>query len=461
MNFKNEKFNTPNKNDSIRVLLQERLYNSLAQAFLNFFKSQYLTIKILLFVFILSLTCLASFLVIQTIVTYLNYEVLTISRTIYETPTLFPKVTFCNVNQFTTEYAYNQTQKQQVFNGDILQDDEKKKFGHDLKDILIECYFNQNACDSTDFIWSFDYYYGNCYTFNTGFDSNGNKIDLKKSNLAGPDFGLQLTLYTNFYEELLSFANGFGAIIRIGNSSYSMYDSNNGLFASAGFNNFISINREFKSMLPKPYSNCEIDENSASFLSNWDFYNLIGRSTYAYTQQLCFSQCLQRKVINKFNCTFPYIISLYNDVKTCTRNLYQVILSDLKQSLENNFIDLVCLPLCPLECNQTLWKSSMSSYQLVGSQYISKIKANIKLSSDFINRTIDAQTAEKSIVYINIFYDRLSYSLNTESPQMSNVNLVASIGGNLSLFLGVSVFSLCELIEVFIEIVFVLNKKTF
>ena len=59
----------------------------------------------------------------------------------------------------------------------------------------------------------------------------------------------------------------------------------------------------------------------------------------------------------------------------------------------------------------------------------------------------------------NIFYNSLSYDLSIESPQMDWVSLLASIGGNLSLFLGVSVFSLCELIEVGIEIYFIKTIK--
>jgi hypothetical protein len=39
------------------------------------------------------------------------------------------------------------------------------------------------------------------------------------------------------------------------------------------------------------------------------------------------------------------------------------------------------------------------------------------------------------------------------------VSLLASIGGNLGLFLGMSVFSLAEIVEVIIEIVFVLKKR--
>ena len=44
-------------------------------------------------------------------------------------------------------------------------------------------------------------------------------------------------------------------------------------------------------------------------------------------------------------------------------------------------------------------------------------------------------------------------------PLFDIVSLLGSIGGNLSLFLGVSVFSLCEIVEVIIEIL-IIEVKT-
>ncbi len=76
---------------------------------------------------------------------------------------------------------------------------------------------------------------------------------MKQSFLAGPNFGLDLTFYLNVYDEKLA-GKVTGAIIRVGNSSFMTYNSNNGVFASPGERVFISIDREFKSILPKPYS---------------------------------------------------------------------------------------------------------------------------------------------------------------------------------------------------------------
>ena len=103
----------------------------------------------------------------------------------------------------------------------------------------------------------------------------------------------------------------------------------------------------------------------------------------------------------------------------------------------------------------------MSSIKLLGDDYVDYIKNNENLLSDFIQTPIDSASAANSVVKVNIFYESMSYELSTESPKMDIVSLLASIGGNLGLFLGVSAFSLCEVIEVAIEIYYVKKAKNF
>jgi hypothetical protein len=440
------------KKEARKTILKEVLYNSFAQAVIRSILTPHLILKIFLLLLIVSSSVLAWYLVIKSIMTYFTYGVSTTSRSIYETPTLFPKVTFCNLNQYATEYAYNLSQKG-VSSGNNLSNEDKRKLGHDLKDILVECWFNLNPCNWTDFLWSYDNTYGNCYTFNSGFDAYGKEIELKKSKIAGPAFGLQLGLYANLYEKLMDDVDILGAIFHIGNSSYSTYYLNSGLLVSSGFQTSIAVDREFKSILPKPYSNCEIDSASPKFRPNMDLYNLIAESKFAYTQQLCFVECIQAYYIKNYNCTITYLPSLYNVSECDVDFIWSILKTDF--ILKGDFIDEVCLPSCPLECDQMLYKTSQSSGQLTGNKYfISKIKNNPNLAKDFINRTIDKATAKYSFVLVKVFYDSLSFTLTTETPQMDIVSLFASIGGNLGLFLGVSVFSLCEIFEVILQINF-------
>lgn len=116
------------------------------------------------------------------------------------------------------------------------------------------------------------------------------------------------------------------------------------------------------------------------------------------------------------------------------------------------------MPLCPLECNRTEYRTSLYSVQLIGDKYVEAIKANKNLTSDFVTRELNVQSARESIVKLNIYYDSLSYQLSTESVKFDIVALLSSVGGNLSLFLGVGVFSVCEIVEVLLEVYFI--RKT-
>ena len=128
---------------------------------------------------------------------------------------------------------------------------------------------------------------------------------------------------------------------------------------------------------------------------------------------------------------------------------------------DNNFMDnleSVCVPRCPLECNLTEYKTALTSYTLLGDFLAKIIRENPDLSADFVTKKINADTALESVASVNIFYESLSYTISTESPQLDIIGLLASIGGNLGLFLGVSLLSVCELFEVLIKICF--RKKT-
>jgi hypothetical protein len=441
------------KRERIKLILDDALETPSTKTLFKIISTRHHIIKLFLFVFLSAFTGYSSYLVINSIFDYLNYGVTTTSRTFYETSTLFPKVTFCNLNSFTTKYAWNLTETS-IDDGMYLSDEEKKKLGHDLKDILFECKFNLERCDSSNFTWSFDPWHGNCFTFNSDLDSSGNETTFKQSTMTGPLYGLRFTFYVNYYEKFMDSAtyNMLGALIRIGNSSFSTYyPALSGILVPPGFQANIAVEREFKSILPKPYSNCEIDSNSPKFIQNLDLYNLIVESKYEYTQQLCFYQCYQRYLIQKYNCTEKAFLSLFNE-SFCLAGVVE------NDNFVTNFIDKNCISSCPLECDKLFYKTSSSLSQITANSYALDIQYNPNLASDFIDRTLDLSTVRESFVKVNIFYESLSYSLTTESAQWDANSLLGSIGGNLGLFLGMSVFSFSELIVLGIEIFFVLYE---
>ena len=58
----------------------------------------------------------AAYTTITLIMSYLEYDTSTLVSSIFEAPSTFPKITICNLNQFTTQFAYEFIQKMDKMN---------------------------------------------------------------------------------------------------------------------------------------------------------------------------------------------------------------------------------------------------------------------------------------------------------------------------------------------------------
>jgi len=123
-----------------------------------------------------------------------------------------------------------------------------------------------------------------------------------------------------------------------------------------------------------------------------------------------------------------------------------------------------------MECNKTEFKVRLSSVKLMGESYVDLIKQNGKLKSDFdnatqlnVNHDVDDDTsiewARKSFVRMNIFYETLSYTYSTESIKLDMLTLMAYVGGMLSLFLGLSLFSVLEVVELILHLIYMSKRN--
>ncbi len=103
-------------------------------------------------------------------------------------------------NRETISYFYYYANA--IVNGRSFSDETRQKLSHSLVDILIDCRFNFHKCTSDDFTHYFDTFYGNCYSFNSIEERNSKGEKLRKASLPGWTYGLQLSIYTNFYSNL-------------------------------------------------------------------------------------------------------------------------------------------------------------------------------------------------------------------------------------------------------------------
>ena len=462
-------------------LLMSVLSNEMDHAILNIVETPHYVLKVFLTFFLLIATGLAAYTTILLVMNYLDFGVITTLRKVRDTPAQFPQITICNINPFTTQYAYTsfKTYFNSIsYNGTdynsrsyagiltqniLLASETQTGLSHSWQDILLSCRFNYLTCTADDFVWYFDEAYGNCVKFNSGFNSSTNEaVALKRSFLAGSNYGLQLELYVNYYENLTEFNSingGLGVIIRVDNAPNVVDYSYDGILVNAGRATFVSLSKTNKFALSRPYSNCDLDNDKYTDYDSTLFRRIVN-SNYSYSQQFCVSQCLQEIGILNCNCTASYIASVFSAKRCVTQNETVCFINVFFEIFNSkNYVQEKCIPQCPLECNSTKFDYSLSDYQLLGNYYVNMIKENTRLASDFVTRMINVTTVQESVVKVNVFYASLSYMKSEESPQWDWISLVAYLGGNFGLFLGFSLFSLSEYMQMIFEYYYFRKKS--
>ena len=65
------------------------------------------------------------------------------------------------------------------------------------------------------------------------------------------------------------------------------------------------------------------------------------------------------------------------------------------------------------------------------------------------------ELVQSASLAVRIYFDDLSYTLVSESPKTELVDMIANVGGLLGLFMGMSLLSFVEVIELFCEFGFI------
>jgi len=486
----NQVINSKNvrKLHAFKIIIFESLSNSTIHGIPNIIKSNSKEIKFMWLIFFIASTALCSYMVVQSILDYLSFEVNTKIRTVFdENSNIFPTIKICNRNMFTTEASltflkdlikqYNLTNifdqdimnKMSLYNRKIAISDfnyfanakifnftnsDKKKLGYPLEVILFECSFNFLKCSYKDFVWDFDRIYGNCYKFNSGKDYLGNPLKLRRSIKGGINYGLSVTLFAGTLKEFDHINSDAGITIKIDNHTYPVMDTidTDGIKLGTGFEFNLGIDRVYTVQMPSPYSNCDGDNK----ISKSELFEILLKTNKIYKRSDCISLCYQKALAKLCNCTDymsqPGIdVDLCNtmDQFSCLSNIYYNNFSD------NDWMSKTCYPLCPKECNKTEYKVSMTFSRLVPdmySDYFKKLSNNLSI---FRNETITPDMVRNNLIKFNINYNSLSFTEISEAESINIVSLLSNLGGTLGLFLGISVLSFVELFEILFR--FLLN----
>ena len=244
-----------------------------------------------------------------------------------------------------------------------------------------------------------------------------------------------------------------GMIVFVHNSSFSPTLAD-GVHVDLGKLTSITVRRTFTRNYPYPYSQCKDLTQYSSYL-----YDFILSSNQTYRQIDCFNLCLQQKVISTCECYSLEYSSLNTFAEPCL-NLTQYNCID---NQKNSFDSDACQERsCPLECNSVRFDLGLSSITNPG---LKEFQSFNQHDLDFYENLLGNSTsltydAFKSMwVNVWIYYPSLEYTLITETPKTSMIDLFTQIGGSLGLFVSFSLFTLFELIEIICLVVYALLFK--
>ena len=130
----------------------------------------------------------------------------------------------------------------------------------------------------------------------------------------------------------------------------------------------------------------------------------------------------------------------------CAYNVYFDVIN------KASFYEKNCYPLCPIECVSTNYNAFITYNYFSKEIYVDEVRKRKNFKSKYDNKTLYRSNILNKLTRVNIFYDSLSYTLITESVSMNGVSLLAAIGGFMGMFLGMSLMTQIEFLEIILRL---------
>ena len=206
----------------------------------------------------------------------------------------------------------------------------------------------------------------------------------------------------------------------------------------------VSISKKVSRTLPAPYSNCQNTKDI-----NTIFSNELKRLNIPYSRTNCMSLCEQKQIIDSIGCYDMRLPRILNAKPCRSKDEYDKI---------NNFLfDYPkCYLPCPYECETVTFEASTSYAQYpTYNYYVNETLTNLKYYNTlYKDDNISYGEFIKGIGKVFVYYESLKYTEISSDPAWEIMDLIANVGGTLGLFLGVSLLSFVE----FVELAYTMSK---
>lgn len=435
----------------------------------------------------------------------LNNETQTITSISYKDPIPFPAVTICNMNAMLVYEIQRGASELGTRRGEILrrilrtlndsinipnQNDYNEEFlrhqmflvlmnslsneemtnlTYKMSNILIDCSFEGQKCNASDFTPVRDRYYGRCFVFNApGHKSNLNNPLLV--NASGTINSLQLILYLDedSYLPVVSPDLGFKVVVHDRDFIPNPHEA--GRLVGPGFFTTMAVRLSIIGRLKQPYGKCK---DLTPGENKWWNYMLPQLPKTKASGLTCLSTCQQQEMLKLCNCSYhgwafpegPAFANVPISVKQTTCNVSDGDKSSVcvKKHLPRlTSTQHACKSqICNFQrCLYNRYDVSQSSTFWPADQAFNGVIEKFKQKgldeevTDINNKNISTRAfLKKNLLKLQVYFEDLNVLQISTKPAYTPLLFLADLGGVAGLWLGCSLLSLVEIGELLCNIV--------
>ncbi|PAA93234.1 hypothetical protein BOX15_Mlig004814g2, partial [Macrostomum lignano] len=354
-----------------------------------------------------------------------------------------------------------------------LDDDVKTEIGYQISDMLVDCSMGTSYCSVSNFTRFLHPMYGNCYTFNAAV-TNSSRVSVKQQ---GPLFGLTLTLYIDQSDYVSTVAQSAGAVVVLHEPTTQPFPEESGIRVSPGRETYIGMKQTYKKLLGSPYSdNCAIDYKTANkkynmyrSLDEWALPNV------NYTKMVCLKTCIQRKTESRCNCSSPKLPPS-NITRTPALPICKYSYNSTSKSVSQEAECLhavqesefeTCRSGCQSQCEEMQYDASISMAAWPSMGYESDAFHQVMMYNPIVRTQMDGHKTDDSkadfisqnMVKLIVFFADPETRTEISTKGYEITDLLSDMGGQVGLWLGLSVLTLFELIEMLLDFVVLAASK--
>ncbi|XP_070542010.1 amiloride-sensitive sodium channel subunit alpha-like isoform X2 [Ptychodera flava] len=333
-----------------------------------------------------------------------------------------------------------------------VRSDERVEIGHQIEDLLINCQWNGFQCSPRNFTPFLNTVYGNCYTFN-GNGKDNITTESVSSNFAGSTYGLTLELFVEQDEYLDSLIHSAGIRVTINPQDETPFPEDTGFNVEPGKMTSVGIVMGAMERLSEPFTDCVLANTS-------EHKTVFGGS---YSVEACMKDCLLTYIAEKCNCTdgrYPKPDGL-DKIRHCQyeNSENRRCKSQADKLYQANKLTCDCPPKCSTvtytkETSSSLWPSSNSEAYI--SEFLKGRSSKLQTLIEEEERT-GQDLLRQNVGKLQIYFRDLTHQDVSQSQSYTRMDLVSDIGGNLGLWIGLSVLTIMEFVELIFDLFAILR----